>query len=106
MEFRAQYLQVMRDRAPAMFSELTAAGELMAHAEQKTKEAHRLYRQILRGSERGPDGRPTLRAKREAEEQVKSLLFEFPTGASLRPYTLRDELVAMLGTRPILPPRL
>lgn len=107
MEFRAQYLQAMRDRAPAMFRELSAAGELLSFAEAKTKEAHRLYRQLLaQNPPEGKDGKPSLRQEREAEEQVKAQLFEFPSAASLTPYTDRDELNAMLGTRPILPPRL
>jgi hypothetical protein len=107
MEFKSQYLQAMRDRAPQMFKELTKSGELLAFAEQKTKEAHRLFRELLRQNRpEGKDGKPSLRQEREAEEQVKAQLFEFPSAASLDPHTEKDELRAMLGTRPILPPRL
>jgi hypothetical protein len=76
----------------------------MSFAEQKTKEAHRLYRQLLGQSKpEGKDGKPSLRQEPEAEEQVKAQLFEFPASESPNRSVERDELEALLGQGPLLP---
>jgi hypothetical protein len=35
MDFRAQYLQVMRERAPALFKRLSQQGEIELHASEQ-----------------------------------------------------------------------
>jgi hypothetical protein len=74
MEFQYQYLMEMRRQNPKLLRRLEKAGELDRLVELKTREAHRLYQEILA---QGPQP-STLTSQRETEERVKAMMFEFP----------------------------
>jgi hypothetical protein len=71
----------MRERAPKMFRDLVRQGRMKQHLEQKTAEAYDLLDQLLA---RYP--KPGLRERREAEEQVRAVMLDFPPeGKPTRP---------------------
>ena len=78
MEFRHPYLVAMQDQNPKMYRTLKKAGELERFVQLKANEAHKLYLELTKDAPKGPDGQPTLQAAREAEEEVKAMMFEFP----------------------------
>ena len=78
MEFKGPYLMAMRDQDPGLFKELVKSGRMDAHLQQKGREADAMLRQLLEAGEKGPDGKPTMAARREAEEIVRGTLIEFP----------------------------
>ena len=61
-----------------MYRALKKAGELESFVQMKADEAHLLYLELTKNAPRGADGQPTMQAAREAEEQVKGMMFEFP----------------------------
>jgi hypothetical protein len=72
MEFRFQYLTAMREQNPKLMRRLEKSGQLDRLVNLKAGEASRLYQQIVAGKPK------TLQNEREAEEQVKGMMFEFP----------------------------
>jgi hypothetical protein len=98
MDFKAQYLQAMRDQALAMFKRLSKSGELETHAAEMSMEAGRMLRDLLAGSPKDKDGEPTLCARREAEEYLRAALLEFPSETTDE----EDEMAALLGSRPLV----
>jgi hypothetical protein len=78
VEFRYQFFVVMQDQNPKMFRNLRESGELDRFVQMKANEAHRLFLELTKDAPRGPDGQPTMQAAREAEEQIKGMMFEFP----------------------------
>jgi hypothetical protein len=99
MDFRAQYLQAMRDQAPALFKRLSRSGQLMEQASLKERQADKLFRELTDGLPRDKSGQLSLQASREAEEQVKAAMFEFPDNQTSPE---QDEQDALRGDRPIL----
>jgi hypothetical protein len=77
MEFRYQYEMEMKRQNPQMYRRLYRRGELDRFIQLKAQEAHRLYQAMLA---EGPQP-PTLMSRREAEERVKAMMFEFPDDA-------------------------
>lgn len=96
--FRYQYMQAMRDQAPAMFKSLSRSGQLESQAAQVSRQAERLVRQLLKEAPKDKDGHPSLQATREAEERVRAQLLEFPSETTDE----EDEMAALLGTRPLV----
>lgn len=78
MEFRHPYLVAMQDQNPKMYRRLRDSGELMRFVQLKAGEAHRMLVDLLKDAPKGPNGQPTTQAEREAEEQVRAVMFEFP----------------------------
>lgn len=72
MEFRHPYMVAMQDQNPKLYRRLRDSGELDRFVNLKAQEASRLYKAIM---EHKPK---TTQGEREAEEQVRSLMFEFP----------------------------
>lgn len=97
MEFRHPYLVAMQDQNPKMYRALKKAGELERFVQLKANEAHRLYLEITKDAPKGPDGQPTLQAAREAEHQVRALMFEFPDDMLTN---WQDEKNALFNERP------
>ena len=73
MEFKEPYLLAMRESAPEMFMQLRKSGQLEQHLQEKSVQAHQLLRELLSHS---PN--PSLPERREAEEQVRATLIDFP----------------------------
>jgi hypothetical protein len=101
MDFRAQYLQAMRDQAPDLFKQLTKSGQLIEQASLKARQAGKMFRNLTRDAPRDKAGELSLQASREAEEQVKAALSEFE-GPETTPE--EDEANALQGSRPIVSP--
>lgn len=72
MDFKEPYLLAMCEQAPKLLQELQKHGRLDQHLQEKSREAHALLRQVLRGNEN-----PSLSEQREAEESVRVSLIEF-----------------------------
>jgi hypothetical protein len=102
MDFRARYLQAMRDQAPARFKRLSKDGELESHAAAMSEEAERMFRELTRGAPKDKTGQPTLQARREAEEHIRAALLSFPAEDTSPEQDERDYL--LVGDRPLLPP--
>ena len=73
MDFKTPYLMAMRERAPKMFMELRRSGRLDDFLQARNQEASQLKRQLLAKYKH-----PSLQEEREAEEQVMSVMLEFP----------------------------
>jgi Skp family chaperone for outer membrane proteins len=78
MDYRAQYLQAMREQAPALFKRLSKDGELESHAAAVSQEAERMFRDLTEDAPKDENGQPTLPATREAEEYLRAALLSFP----------------------------
>ena len=78
MEFKGAYLQAMRDQAPKMFMDLRRSGKLDQFVQEKSMQAHQMLDEILRSQTRDKNSPPTMQQEREAEEQVRALMIEFP----------------------------
>lgn len=79
MEFKAQYLHLMREREPKLFRQLVKSGQIDQYVQEKAVEAYRLLDDLLASEPKGPDGLPRdLQAQRLAEERVKAQMFDFP----------------------------
>lgn len=91
MEFRHPYMVAMQDQNPKLYRRLRDSGELDRYVNLKAQEAHRLLTSIL---EHKPK---TLQAEREAEEQVRSLMFEFPDDMNSQ---RQDEQKALFNETP------
>jgi hypothetical protein len=73
VKFQEPYLPAMRERAPKMFRELVRHGRMEQHLKQKTAEAYDLLDQLL-----AHNPNPGLAQRREAEEQVRAVMIDFP----------------------------
>lgn len=97
MEFRLPYMQAMREQAPQMFKDLCRTGELDRFVALKARQASQLFQDLTKAAPKEPDGYPRQPFAREAEEQVRSQLIQFPSEASQQ----RDEVNALLSRRPL-----
>jgi hypothetical protein len=102
MDFRAQYLQAMREQAPALFKRLSNDGQLENHAAAVSEEAERMFRALMKDAPKDESGLTTLQARREAEEQVRAALLSFRQGETSLEQDERDYL--LVGDRPLLSP--
>jgi hypothetical protein len=100
MEFRHPYLVAMQDQNPKMYRALKKAGDLERFLTLKANEAHRLYLEITKDAPKDQTGQPTLQAAREAEEQVKAMMFEFPDDMLTN---WQDEKNALFQDQPTTP---
>lgn len=79
MEFKFPYLTAMREQAPAMFNQLVRSGQMDAHLQEKSTEAHRMFRDLTASLPKLPSGYPRdEQAASAAERQVLETLIEFP----------------------------
>ena len=85
MEFKSPYLQAMREQAPRMFNRLRRTGALDKHVQDKTAEAHRLFRELTANAPKLPNGLVEQPHRREAEQAVLTTLIEFPLDDSSEP---------------------
>jgi hypothetical protein len=58
MDFRAQYLQAMRERAPALFKRLSKDGELENQAAAMSEEAELMSRELTKDAPKDKNGLP------------------------------------------------
>ena len=72
MEFKGQFLQVLRERDPKLFMSLRKSGQLDQYVQEKGLEANRLLRELVAAKGNDPA------SLREAEEQVKAIMFDLP----------------------------
>lgn len=78
MEFRFQFLTVMQEQNPKLYRRLRKLGELDRFVDMKSREAAQMFQELTKDAPKEPSGYPQQPWAREAEEQVKALLFEFP----------------------------
>ena len=78
MEFRFQFLTAMQEQNPKLYRRLDKAGELDRFVELKAREAAKMFQELTRDAPKTEGGYPKQPWAREAEEQVKASLFEFP----------------------------
>ena len=78
MEFRYQYLTAMQEQNPKLYRRLDKAKELDRFVELKAREAAKMFQELTKDAPKEPGGYPKQPWAREAEEQVKASLFEFP----------------------------
>lgn len=78
MEFKTMYALAMRDQDPRGFNQLVRSGKMEEFLAAREQEAGRLLKQLLGPAEKGPDGKPTMAAQREAEEHVRAVMLDFP----------------------------
>ena len=102
MDFRAQYLQAMREQAPSLFKRLSKSGQLERQASLKSAEAERMFRDLTEDAPKDESGQPSLQARREAEEQVRAQLLNFRNNETSDEQDERDYL--LIGDRPLLSP--
>lgn len=95
MDIKAQYLQAMRSQAPALFKRMSKAGELEKAATDLSRQAEQMFRQLTADKPKPL----SLRDRREAEEQVRAALLQFPNEETTMQ---QDERRALRGDRPIL----
>ena len=79
MEFKGPYVFAMREQAPKMFNRLRRTGAMDAHLQEKSTEAHRMLEELTATAPKHPNGLTKEPWLREAEEQVRALLIEFPS---------------------------
>ena len=79
MEFKLPYVLAMRDQAPKMFNQLRRTGVMDAHLQEKSLEAHRMFKDLTKDSPKLESGLPELPYRREAERAVLDTLIEFPS---------------------------
>jgi hypothetical protein len=103
MDFRARYLQAMREQAPMLFKRLSKNRELESHAAAVSEEAERMFRDLTKDAPKDKSGQPTLQARREVEEQVRAALLSFPEEETSLEQDERDSL--LVGNRPLLSPK-
>lgn len=89
MDFKLPYLQAMQQQAPQMFKSLSKTGQLENHAQAKAEEAAQMFKDLTVNAPKDPTGYPKEPFAREAEEQVKAALIEFPK--DLRTMAVQDE---------------
>ena len=79
MEFKASYLQAMRQQAPKLFNQLNREGKLTAYVDEKAAEASRLFHELTANAPKEQGGYPRAPEAREAIEQVMAVMLDFPT---------------------------
>lgn len=80
MEFKTAYIQAMREADPREFNRLVRSGQIEAHLQAKSMEAHRLLEQLLADVPRAENGAPLdVQAVHEAERYVIETMTEFPS---------------------------
>jgi hypothetical protein len=102
MDFRSMYLLAMRDQAPEQFKELAASNQLEQMATLKVREAKRLMQQLTQGLPRDKAGNLPMNLEREAEEQVRAQLLDFPQNQQTT--DSQDEMRYLFGGRPLVSP--
>ncbi len=102
MDFKVPYAEAMRQQAPKMFNSLNKTGQLEAHLTAKSQEAHKLFAELTAKAPKDPTGYPKEPFAREAEEQVKAVLIEFPPESSSPTPTAIDDQQNALLPRPAL----
>lgn len=80
MEFKGPYLMAMREQAPQMFRELRKSGQMDAHLQAKSVEAHRMLDELTEGAPKLKSGLPEEPYLTQAEQVVLETLIEFPAG--------------------------
>jgi hypothetical protein len=101
MDFRAQYLQAMRDQDPAEFKRLSRNGMLEPQSRAVAKQASRMKEELLKDAPRDKYGQVSLQAEREAEEMVRADLLDFPAS---RTTPQEDEQEALQSDHPLTSP--
>jgi hypothetical protein len=102
MDLRAQYLQAMRDQAPALFKRLSERGQLEKETRLALIEAECMFRDLMKDAKTDKSGQPTLQARREVEEQVRAALLNFAAEDTSLEEDERDYL--LVADRPLLSP--
>lgn len=96
MDIKAQYLEAMRSQAPALYRR-TPESALMAMAADVSIEAERMFRQLTRDKPKPL----SMQDRREAEEQVRATLIQFPPSDET---TMEQDEQNALGSQPIVSP--
>lgn len=78
MEFKGPYLMAMREQAPKLFRELRKTGQMDAHLQAKSAEAHRMLDELTKDAPKLPNGLPKAPQRIQAEQIVLETLIEFP----------------------------
>ena len=78
MEFKASYLQAMRQQAPKLFNQLSREGKLTAYVDEKAAEASRLFHELTANAPKEQGGYPKEPEASEAIEQVMAVMLDFP----------------------------
>ena len=78
MEFKASYMQAMRQQAPKMFNRLSREGTLQAYVDEKAAEASRLFHELTANAPKEQGGYPKEPEASEAIEQVMAVMLDFP----------------------------
>jgi hypothetical protein len=102
MDFKAQYLQAMREKAPALFKRLCKSGDLEKQAAVASKQAERMFREMTKDAPKDKHGQLSLQARREAEEYVTAEFVNFQNSETTLEQDERDYL--LVGDRPLLSP--
>ena len=80
MDFKARYVQELRDKDPGLFRELVKTKQIDQYLQAKSAEAHGLLAQLVASEPKGPDGLPRdPQALRLAEERVWAQMLDFPS---------------------------
>jgi hypothetical protein len=101
MDFRAQYLQAMRDQDPAEFKRLSRNGMLEQQSRAVAKLASQMKEELLKDAPRDKHGQVSLQAEREAEEMVRADMLAFPAS---RTTAQEDEQEALQSDHPLTSP--
>ncbi len=79
MEFKGPYLDAMIAQNPKMFMGLRKSGRLESHLQEKSKQAHKMLKNLLADKPKGADGWPKNPQEEQiAEEIVRATLIDFP----------------------------
>jgi hypothetical protein len=85
MDFKAQYVRLLREHEPKLFRQLVKDGQIDQYLQTKSLEAHKLLDDLLTSEPKGSDGMPRdLQALRLAEERVKAQMFDFSTHKTVK----------------------
>lgn len=102
MEFRTQYAQVMRARAPKMFKRLVQSGEMEREVGRASIEAERMLRGLLKDAPKDKNWEVSMADRREAEERVRAALLDFRDNETTPE---QDEMDYLFKEGPLLPPQ-
>lgn len=97
MEFRHPYMSAMQEQNPKLYRRLRDSGELDRFVEMKAREAARMFQELTKDAPK-ENGYPKQPFAREAEEQVRAAMFEFPDDMETNK---RDEVKALMDERPV-----
>ena len=79
MEFKSPYVHAMRDQAPKMLNQLVRSGQIDSHLQEMSTKAHRMLKELTAGAPKDSGGVTEQPYRREAEEQVRATLIDFPS---------------------------